>query len=111
MGWKTDTLPTGYFQKSVVAARENVNIGADIDPELPLTGRIHSSMKLREADIIVDTSCHPVEDAISITIESSLVSMTELSIFLDFPYSDGRFKFSVPYAGIWHQHSVTQLKL
>jgi hypothetical protein len=69
------------------------------------TGTIHSVMKMQGANIIVDSASHPTQDAVGLTIESSLLSISELSIFLDFPFNDGRSKFSAPYTGIWDQDS------
>jgi hypothetical protein len=65
------------------------------------TGTIHSVMKMQGANIIVDSASHPTQDAVGLTIGSSLLSISELNIFLDFPFNDGRSKFSAPYAGIW----------
>ncbi|KFY81284.1 hypothetical protein V500_11545 [Pseudogymnoascus sp. VKM F-4518 (FW-2643)] len=69
------------------------------------TGTIHSTMKMKGADIIVDTVSHPTRDAIGVVIESSLLSPSELSIFFDFPFNEGRTKFSAPYVGVWDQSS------
>jgi hypothetical protein len=69
------------------------------------TGMIHSVVELNGVKIIVDTVAHPNMDTVGITIKSSLISERKLSIFLDFPFNDGRSKFSAPYAGYWDQDS------
>lgn len=74
-------------------------------------GIIHSTMKLQGAEISIDTASHPTQDAIGINIESSLLSTGQLSIFFDFPYNDGRSKFSAPYVGIWDQDSDHTTKI
>ncbi|KAJ5197726.1 uncharacterized protein N7498_006843 [Penicillium cinerascens] len=74
------------------------------------TGTIHSSLRWDGHDISIETCVHPEQDAIAIQIESLLVARGQLSVFIDFPFSNGESKFSAPYAGIWDQpesHSTT----
>lgn len=67
------------------------------------TGTIKSTVLWHGFEIHVETSVHPEEDTIGIKITSSLVQTGRLGIFLDYPYNDGRSKFSAPYTGIWDE--------
>jgi hypothetical protein len=74
----------------------------DCHQELDLwTGTIHSSFEYNGSSVEVQTCCHPQKDAISVSIDSPLVAQGELGVFIDFPYCDGRSKFSAPYVGMW----------
>jgi hypothetical protein len=77
------------------------------------TGIIHSVVELNGMNIIVKTVVHPNMDTVGIMIESSLVAERKLSIFLDFPFNDGRSKFLAPYAGYWDYHPdhMTNVKM
>ncbi|KAL1968136.1 hypothetical protein VTN77DRAFT_2267 [Rasamsonia byssochlamydoides] len=67
------------------------------------TGTIHSSLMWEGVDITVQTSVHPEKDAVGVKIDSPLVRSGRLSVFLDFPFNNGKSKFSAPYVGIWDQ--------
>lgn len=74
------------------------------------TGTVHSSFHWSGSEVAIETYAHPKADAIGVRISSSLVKSARLSVFLDFPFNDGRSKFSAPYCGIWDQpqlHSTT----
>lgn len=74
------------------------------------TGKIHSSMKWEGVEITVSTTVHPQIDALGVKISSPLLQSRRLSVFLTFPFSDGRSKFSTPYCGIWDKpesHTTT----
>lgn len=67
------------------------------------TGTIHSDLKWQGVDIAVKTSVHPDTDAVGVEIVSPALQTGRLSVFVDFPFNDGRSKFSAPYCGIWDQ--------
>lgn len=55
------------------------------------TGIAYSRFELNRKEIKVRTVCHPDKDMIGVTVESELLGDGNLSIFLDFPYPDGRY--------------------
>ena len=52
------------------------------------TGIIHSSFKLDGVPVSVKTACHPILDAVGVTVESPLLAKGQVSVFLDFPYAE-----------------------
>ncbi|NGO74630.1 hypothetical protein G6045_02855 [Streptomyces sp. YC504] len=78
----------------------------------PWTGVLRSSFRLDGYAVTVETACHPGKDAVAVRIESPLVRLGRLSLFLHFPYATaaGRNKFEAPYVGLWdrpEQHTTT----
>ncbi|MCX5320025.1 hypothetical protein [Streptomyces sp. NBC_00120] len=69
----------------------------------PWTGVLRSAFRLEGHRVTVETACHPGQDVMGVRIESALVRLGRLSVFLDFPYATaaGRNKFEAPYVGLW----------
>ncbi|MFG1905631.1 hypothetical protein [Kribbella sp. NPDC048928] len=60
-----------------------------IRQELDLwTGIIDSHFELAGEPVHVRTCCHPDQDAVAVEIDSPLVAVGRLAVFLDFPYAD-----------------------
>ena len=55
------------------------------------TGVVYSRFELNRKDVKVRTVCHPDKDMIGVSIESELLNDGNMSIYLDFPYPDGRY--------------------
>ncbi|KAE9407340.1 hypothetical protein BT96DRAFT_933391 [Gymnopus androsaceus JB14] len=83
------------------------------------TGVMSSTFSFDEIPINVTTTCAQDTSAVSITIDSALLSpnsnsTTRLGIFLDFPWNDGSQKFSAPFVGnyspaLFANHTTTLL--
>jgi hypothetical protein len=69
-------------------------------------GIVHSSFEFAGSKVSVETFVESTRDTISISIDSPLVATGELSVFLDFPFNDGRSKFSAPYVGDFDRASA-----
>ena len=54
------------------------------------TGVVYSRFELNRKEVKVRTVCHPDKD-IGVSIESELLNDGNMSIYLDFPYPDGRY--------------------
>ncbi|MEK0097466.1 hypothetical protein WDA79_02890, partial [Streptomyces sp. A475] len=69
----------------------------------PWTGVLRSAFRFEGHQVAVETACHPGQDVLGVRIESALVRLGRLSVFLDFPYATaaGRNKFEAPYVGLW----------
>jgi hypothetical protein len=77
------------------------------------TGVAQSKFTLKDKAVEVTTSCHPSYDSIGISLKSPLLKNGSLSLFIDFPFCDGREKFSAPYVGYWDEtenHRTTLVK-
>ncbi|KAF2834668.1 hypothetical protein M501DRAFT_1000130 [Patellaria atrata CBS 101060] len=78
------------------------------------SGVIHSSFKLGAHEVTVQTIADPNRDAIAVQVKTSLLSLGQLSIFIDFPYGqDGKTKFEAPFVGVWNateKHTTTLKK-
>jgi hypothetical protein len=76
------------------------------------TGTLHSRFTLDGAPVEVETTCHPDMDAVAVRIFSPLIEAGRLGVFVDFPYANGKQKFSAPYVGIWDRPDahVTELR-
>lgn len=75
------------------------------------SGTIDSRFQLEGQPVQVETCCHPDLDVIAVRIQSPLIAVGRLSIFLDFPRDDGR-EFA-NFVGTWngtdrHQAQVTR---
>ena len=55
------------------------------------TGVVYSRFELNRKEVKVRTVCHPDKDMIRVSIESELLNDGNMSIYLDFPYPDGRY--------------------
>ena len=55
------------------------------------TGVVYSRFELNRKEVKVRTVCHPDKDMIGVSIESELLNDGTMSIYLDFPYPDGRY--------------------
>lgn len=55
------------------------------------TGVVYSCFELNRKEVKVRTVCHPDKDMIGVSIESELLNDGNMSIYLDFPYPDGRY--------------------
>lgn len=55
------------------------------------TGVVYSRFELNRKEVKVRTVCHPDKDIIGVSIESELLNDGNMSIYLDFPYPDGRY--------------------
>ncbi|WP_418569407.1 hypothetical protein [Parabacteroides johnsonii] len=55
------------------------------------TGIVYSRFELNRKEVKVCTVCHPDKDMIGVSIESELLNDGNMSIYLDFPYPDGRY--------------------
>ena len=55
------------------------------------TGGVYSRFELNRKEVKVRTVCHPDKDMIGVSIESELLNDGNMSIYLDFPYPDGRY--------------------
>ncbi|WP_301704236.1 hypothetical protein [uncultured Parabacteroides sp.] len=55
------------------------------------TGVVCSRFELNRKEVKVRTVCHPDKDMIGVSIESELLNDGNMSIYLDFPYPDGRY--------------------
>lgn len=53
-------------------------------------GIISSRFELEGVPVLVQTACHPKQDALGVTVESALIGKGQLSVFVDFPYADNR---------------------
>lgn len=86
--------------------RRNVTEGdlADVHQELDLwTGIITSRFALDGEAVTVTTSAAQKSDSstIGVKVVSPLLLNGRLGVFLDFPWNDGKAKFSAPYVGRW----------
>lgn len=71
-------------------ARE-IDLG-NVRQEIDLwTGVVYSRFELNRKEVKVRTVCHPDKDMIGVSIESELLNDGNMSIYLDFPYPDGRY--------------------
>lgn len=71
-------------------ARE-IDLG-NVRQEIDLwTGVVYSRFELNRKEVKVRTVCHPDKDMIGVCIESELLNDGNMSIYLDFPYPDGRY--------------------
>lgn len=76
------------------------------------TGVVYSRFELNRKEVKVRTVCHPDKDMIGVSIESELLNDGNMSIYLDFPYPDGRyFKHYIGRYGTISGHTSTFEKL
>ncbi|KAF8882131.1 hypothetical protein BD779DRAFT_1802445 [Infundibulicybe gibba] len=92
-GWKNDTLPLERLWRT---SRITTELVLDL-----WTGILRSSFSFGGATVTVETACAQDSDSVAIRLESSLVQTGKLGVFLDFPWNDGKAKFSAPFVGNW----------
>ncbi|KAF8066644.1 Six-hairpin glycosidase-like protein [Lyophyllum atratum] len=74
----------------------------DIRQELDLwTGTMTSRFVFRGTRMTVQIAAADETSSIGVTIRSSLLRSGRLGVFLDFPWNDGKAKFSAPFVGNW----------
>lgn len=75
----------------------------DIHQSLDLwTGKLTSRFSFQGSGIMVETAAADETSSVGITMCSSLVRSGRLGVFLDFPWNDGKAKFSAPFVGNWN---------
>ncbi|PFH48576.1 hypothetical protein AMATHDRAFT_76650 [Amanita thiersii Skay4041] len=75
----------------------------NIRQELDLwTGILTSTFMWDGVMINVQTASAQTGDTIGISIQSSLFDQGRLGVILDYPWNDGKSKFSAPYVGNWN---------
>lgn len=66
------------------------------------TGTLASNFKFQEEEVRVRVVSDFETDAIALEIQSELVRDGRLGLFVDFPWCEGKEKFSAPFVGLWH---------
>ncbi|KAF5370912.1 hypothetical protein D9615_009788 [Tricholomella constricta] len=66
------------------------------------TGKLTSRFLFRGVEVTVGTVAADETSSVGVTIRSSLLQDRRLGIFLDFPWNDGKAKFSAPFVGNWN---------
>jgi len=75
----------------------------DINQELDLwIGKLTSRFSFQGVGIMVETATADETNTVGITVRSSLIQRGRLGLFLDFPWNDGKAKFSAPFVGNWN---------
>ncbi|RDB25994.1 hypothetical protein Hypma_006106 [Hypsizygus marmoreus] len=75
----------------------------NVDQELDLwTGKLTSHFRFEGFPIKVETASAQDTSSVGINIESPLLNSGRLGLFLDFPWNDGKAKFSAPFVGNWN---------
>ncbi|KAG6916303.1 hypothetical protein DXG01_007460 [Tephrocybe rancida] len=75
----------------------------DTHQELDLwTGTLTSQFTFQNSFVKVETAVADDSGSIGIAIHSSLLGSGRLGLFLDFPWNDGKAKFSAPFVGNWN---------
>jgi len=79
---------------------------ADARQELDLwTGTLTSQFSFKGTSVQVNTTAGQDSDSVYFTVSSDLLSTNSLAVFLDFPWSDGKSKFSAPFVGTYNATS------
>jgi hypothetical protein len=74
------------------------------------TGTIMSQFTYDGEQITINTTSAQTSSAVGANIHSSLLRSGRLGVFLDFPWNDGKNKFSAPFVGLFNatsNHSTT----
>lgn len=83
----------------------------NVHQELQLwSGILISQFQIGGVEVMVKTAASQTTDSIGIEITSALLQTGELGVFLDFPWNDGKAKFSAPFVGNWNatgNHTTT----
>ncbi|KAG7092676.1 hypothetical protein E1B28_009010 [Marasmius oreades] len=79
---------------------------SDASQELELwTGILTSNFTFDGVPVMVRTASAQLDDTVAFTVVSSLVEDGRIAIFIDFPWNDGKTKFSAPFVGNWNATS------
>lgn len=74
----------------------------DKHQELDLwSGTLTSAFTWEGERVTVTTIASQESDSVGIRVESSLLRSGQLNLFVDFPWNDGKAKFSAPFVGRW----------
>ncbi|KAJ8689962.1 hypothetical protein PTI98_012812 [Pleurotus ostreatus] len=74
----------------------------DKHQELDLwSGTLTSAFAWEGERVTVTTIASQESDSVGIRVESSLLRSGQLNVFVDFPWNDGKAKFSAPFVGRW----------
>lgn len=76
------------------------------------TGVITSSFKFNDTQVVVQTVAGQENSTVAFNITSDLLQSGQLAFFIDFPWNDGKAKFSAPFVGSFNQtelHSTSLL--
>ncbi|KAL4263521.1 Six-hairpin glycosidase-like protein [Pleurotus pulmonarius] len=65
------------------------------------SGTLTSAFTWEGERVIVTTIASQESDNVGIRVESSLLRTGRLNLFVDFPWNDGKAKFSAPFVGRW----------
>lgn len=65
------------------------------------TGILTSQFKFQDEEVRVRVASDFNTDTIAVTLESGLVRKGRLGIFIEFPWNEGKEKFSAPFVGLW----------
>ncbi|KAL0066413.1 hypothetical protein AAF712_006455 [Marasmius tenuissimus] len=93
--------PTNVTEEDLTEATQELDLW---------TGILTSNFTVDGASVSVKTVSGQSEDTVAFTITSSLVENGRLGVFLDFPWNDGKAKFSAPFVGLWNataNHTTT----
>lgn len=100
----------GFLLLKSDGTRANIKDLKDTRQEVDMwNGIIYSSFTLENHSVKVKTSCHPSSDIIGVSVESDLIKMGQLLIFLDFPYADSN-EFT-DYIGNYYKYSAHSTKV
>jgi hypothetical protein len=65
------------------------------------TGTLSSEFTFQGTPVKVTVASDLATDTIAITLDSELVVKRRIGLFLDFPWNEGKEKFSAPFVGYW----------
>lgn len=84
---------------------------SNVRQELDLwTGTLTSSFTFNGQKVTVTTLSAQTSNTVGMSIDSPLVRSGRLGVYLDFPWNDGKSKFSAPFVGVWNataNHTTT----
>lgn len=64
------------------------------------TGIMTSRFEFQGAEVHIQVASDFDIDTIAVTLESELVRQGRLGLFVDFPWNEGKEKFSAPFVGL-----------
>jgi hypothetical protein len=100
----------GFLLLKSDGTRANITDLNDMRQEVDMwKGIIYSSFTLQGHMVKVKTSCHPSSYIIGVSVESDLINIGQLMVFLDFPYADSRV--FTDYIGNYLQYSAHSTKV
>ncbi|KAF4607281.1 hypothetical protein EYR38_001342 [Pleurotus pulmonarius] len=65
------------------------------------SGTLTSAFTWEGERVIVTTIASQESDSVGIRVDSNLLRTGQLNLFVDFPWNDGKAKFSAPFVGRW----------